>query len=266
MAKDRMPAVFIGHGSPRITLQHNSRTEAWKAFAESIPRPRAVLVISGHWYIHATAVTAMAQPRTIHDFFGHSPELFAFQYPAPGDPELANHVVDVVSPFWCGLDIDSWGLDHGTWSVMAHCYPEADVPVVQLALNAALPFEYHYELGARLAPLRDEGVLIIGSGTIMHNGRAFDERARATGIYERALEFDAAVADVMTTAPEKAPSLGEHPSYPLAAPTHDHFLPLLYLAGLAVEAGEPAQVLPDGRTEDDRPLTTCYSVGMPAAA
>lgn len=261
----RMPAVFIGHGSPYITLADNARTQAWRAFADRVPRPKAVLVISGHWYINATAVTAMAQPRTIHDFFGHSDELFAFQYPAPGDPELARHVADVVSPVWCGLDIDSWGLDHGSWSVMHHFYPDADIPVLQLAINAYLPMEYHLDFGARLAPLRDEGVLIVGSGTIQHNGRSMNAEARANGTFERAVEFDHAVTDVMTTAPSKAASLGDHPDYKLSAPTDDHFLPLLYVAGLAVEAGENAAVLPDGRGPDDDPLVTCYSVGLPAA-
>lgn len=266
MVNDVMPAVFIGHGSPRITLQHNSRTEAWRHFADSIPRPRAVLVISAHWYINATAVTAMPAPRTIHDFFGHNSELFAFQYPAPGDPELAAHVAEVLSPTWVGQDIDSWGLDHGTWSVLAHFYPEAGIPVVQLSVHGAAPSQYHMALGAGLAPLRQEGVLIVASGTIMHNGRAFDDRARASGLYQRALQFDADVAEVMTTAPESVPTLRDHPDYQLGAPTDDHFLPLLYLAGLAVAADEKPAVLPDGVEEGEIPLTRSYSIGMPAGA
>jgi 4,5-DOPA dioxygenase extradiol len=261
-----MPAAFIGHGSPRITLQHNSRTEAWRAFADSLPRPKAILVVSAHWYINATAVTAMARPRTIHDFFGASPELFGFQYPVDGDPVLAARTAEILAPAWVGLDMDSWGLDHGTWSVLHHFYPEHDIPVVQLSVHAAAPFDYHMAVGARLAPLREEGVLIIGSGTIIHNGRVLNQAARASGLYEQALRFDADVAEVMTSAPEKAAGLGAHPGYKLGAPTDDHFLPLLYLAGLAVAAGEKPAVLPDGANEGDDPLVRCYSLGMPAAA
>jgi 4,5-DOPA dioxygenase extradiol len=264
VANDTMPAAFIGHGSPRITLQHNGRTEAWRAFADSIPRPKAVVVISAHWYINATAVTAMARPRTIHDFFGAAPELFAFQYPAAGDPALAERIRELLAPTWVGLDLDSWGLDHGSWSVLSHFYPEADVPVVQLSVHGAMPFEYHLAVGAQLAPLRQEGILLIGSGTIIHNGRALDRAARESGDYERALEFDADVAEVMTTAPETAPRLRDHPGYKLGAPTDDHFLPLLYLAGLAVAADEKPSVLPDGTADGDDPLVRCYALGMPA--
>jgi 4,5-DOPA dioxygenase extradiol len=257
-----MPAAFIGHGSPRITLQHNSRTEAWRAFADSFPRPRAILVISAHWFINATAVTAMVRPRTIHDFFGAAPELFAFQYPVEGDPALAARTAELLSPAWVGLDMDSWGLDHGSWSVLHHFYPEADIPVVQLSVHAAAPFEYHMALGARLAPLRAEGVLILASGTIIHNGRVLDAPARASGLYDQALRFDADVAEMMTTAPQDAASLAKHPGYKLGAPTDDHFLPLLYLAGLAVAAQQRPAVLPDGR-EDGDPLVRSYSLGLP---
>ena len=240
-----MPAAFLGHGTPMNALDQNRYTEAWQAFGATVPRPRAILAVSAHWYINATAVTAMARPRTIHDFYGFPDELFAVEYPAPGDPELAAEVADVVSPTWVGLDSDSWGLDHGTWSVLVHAFPEGDIPVVQLAINAVKPFDYHLELGARLAPLRERGVLVVGSGNVVHNLGRIDW-TRPDAAYPWAEEFDEAAREIMRSSPGDLPRLQEHPAFADAVPTPDHFIPLLYVAGLAAAAGRPAETLVDG--------------------
>src|SRR3954447_22626975 len=258
-AMSTMPAAFVGHGSPMNARQANRYTEAWAAFGRAVPRPRAILAVSAHWFTNATAVTAMPKPKTIHDFFGFPEELFAVQYPAPGDPQLAKEIAELVAPTWVGMDVDSWGLDHGTWSVLTHMFPDADIPVVQLSLNAELPFEYHLGLGAQLAPLRERGVLIVASGNVVHNLRQVDWQQPDGGV-DWAHRFDDEARSLMTGAPHDIVALRQHRDFADAVPTADHFLPLVYIAGLAAAADSTADVLVDGYAYGSLSMTA-YTVG-----
>jgi 4,5-DOPA dioxygenase extradiol len=202
----------------------------------------------------------MARPRTIHDFYGFPRELFAVEYPAPGLPGLADEIAEIAAPTWIGPDYDMWGLDHGTWSILVHSFPRADIPVVQLAINGHQPPSYHFELGARLAPLRSRGVLIIGSGNIVHNLGLADFRAGETGT-DWNHRFDGAVRDVVTSEPDELLRLSAHADYPVAVPTPDHYYPLLYLAGLASVAGQPMELMLEGFAAGSLSMTS-YTLGL----
>ncbi len=255
-----MPAAFFGHGNPMNALEVNRYSSAWRAFGQAVPRPRVILVVSAHWYINATAVTAMPRPRTIHDFYGFPRELFDVQYPAPGLPELAAEIQDAVKPTWIGADVDSWGIDHGTWSVLVHAFPDASIPVVQLSVNADQDFDYHLELGAKLAPLRERGVLVVASGNVVHNLRAVNWALADDG-YDWARRFDQDAKAQMLSEPTAAARLDAHRDYRTAVPTPDHFIPLLYLAGLAGVASSGVDVLVDGYAYGSLSMTA-YTLGL----
>ena len=258
---DMMPAAFLGHGNPMNALESNRYTATWAAFGRAVPRPRAILVVSAHWYTGATAITSMTRPRTIHDFYGFPQELFDVEYPAPGDPEIADLVADVVKPTWVGHDVDSWGIDHGTWSVLVHAFPDASIPVLQLSLNAFKEPERHYELGRTLAALRSKGVLIISSGNVVHNLRTLDMSRPDTG-FDWAQRFDDSARELLIDDPSRILTLDGHTDYDKAVPTPDHYLPLLYLAGLADTT--PLDVLVEGYAAGSLSMT-CYSLGLDPA-
>ena len=230
MAATRMPAVFFGHGNPMNALQRNAWTEAWEAVGAAMPRPQAILSVSAHWYLAGTAVTAQTEPRTIHDFGGFPPELYEVQYAAPGAPALAARVADLLAPQHVALDT-RWGLDHGTWSVLVHAFPKADIPVVQLSIDETKAASWHFETAKKLVPLRDEGVLVMGSGNLVHNLHAYSWGRHPVEPYDWALRFEAlarrALAAGDFTPLARYESLGRDAM--LSAPTPDHYLPLLYV-------------------------------------
>lgn len=230
-----MPAIFFGHGNPMNAITSNGYTEAWRRIGETLPRPKAVLCVSAHWYLPGTFVTAVTKPRTIHDFGGFPRELFAVQYPAHGDLGLCERVQSLTG---ANFD-DEWGLDHGTWSVLAHVFPKADVPVVQLSIDETQPASFHYDLGRQLASLRDEGVLVMGSGNLVHNLHAYGWGRHVPEPYDWAVRFEAS-ARAWMLAGEHGPLVGYEElgrDATLSAPTPDHYLPLLYVLG-AQQEGE----------------------------
>jgi 4,5-DOPA dioxygenase extradiol len=236
----KAPALFIGHGSPMNAIEDTPSSRGWREIAARFAKPRAIVCVSAHWLTEGVRVTANAAPRTIHDFGGFPPELFAVQYPAPGDPALAREIAARLSAFGAETD-ESWGLDHGTWSVLVHMYPDADVPVLQVSLDARRPPEQHYAIGQALAPLRDENVAIIGSGDIVHNLRAFFGRGGSdTSTADRAFD-DEIVAAIESGDHQAVLNYRAHPHAAQAAPDWDHFFPLFYALGARGE-GESAHV------------------------
>jgi 4,5-DOPA dioxygenase extradiol len=225
----RMPAIFFGHGNPMHAIQSNAFTEAWSQLGRALPRPKAILSVSAHWYLPGTRVTAMERPRTIHDFGGFPRALFEVEYPAPGSAELAERVIALA-----GAEPDlEWGLDHGTWSVLVHLFPRADVPIVQLSIDETQPAPFHYDLGRKLAPLRDEGVLLIGSGNLVHNLHTYAWGRHAVEPFDWAVRFEKSARDWML-AGDHDPLIGYTTlgrDAQLSAPTPDHYLPLLYVLG-----------------------------------
>lgn len=229
---EALPAIFFGHGNPMNALTDNTYTAGWQRIGKQIPKPKAILSISAHWYVPGSGVTISTAPRTIHDFGGFPRELYTVQYPAPGDPGLARRVQSLLAPVPVNLD-DSWGLDHGTWSVLCHVYPSAKIPVVQLSIDETQPASFHLELGRKLAPLREEGVLIVGSGNLVHNLHTYAWGEHMPDPYDWAIRFEIEAKDMMV-AGEYGPlihyeKLGRDAM--LSIPTPDHYLPLLYVLG-----------------------------------
>ena len=234
MSSAPMPAIFFGHGNPMNAIETNAYARKWNAMGRALPRPKAILAISAHWYVEQTAVTAAEHPRTIHDFGGFPRELYEVRYPAPGDPKLAARVQTLLAPL-AGVASDGhWGLDHGTWSVLCHVYPDADVPVVQLSIDETKPPHFHYDLAKRLAPLRDEDVLIVGSGNVVHNLHAFAWGRHPAEPFDWATRFESQVRELILSG--NVDPLVDYESLGgdalLAVPTPDHYLPLLYVLGV----------------------------------
>jgi len=242
----RMPIIFFGHGNPMNAISKNNYTRAWSDFGKRVPKPKAILSISAHWYVPGVFLTSMPAPQTIHDFGGFPEELYKIKYPAPGDPKLARRVQRLLTSIPAGLDT-AWGLDHGTWSVLYHVFPKADIPVVQLSIDECKPASFHYEIGRKLIPLRDEGVLVIGSGNLVHNLHAYSWGGRQSKPYGWAVRFEESARKLILAGDPRPlidyKSLGQDAL--LSIPTPDHYLPLLYVLG-GSEKGEPVEFLAEG--------------------
>jgi 4,5-DOPA dioxygenase extradiol len=243
---DLIPAIFFGHGNPMNALLKNVYTDSWTSIGNSIARPKAILAVSAHWYLPAMAVTASIAPRTIHDFGGFPQELYEIKYPAPGSPELARRVQELLAPVSVSLD-ESWGFDHGTWSVLCHVFPEADIPVVQLSIDDRQPPQFHHEIGKRLSPLRDEGILIIGSGNIVHNLHTYAWGKHGVEPFDWAVRFEKQARELLLTGDHSRLAAYEKLGRDalLSIPTPEHYLPLLYVNAVRRE-GEPVSFPVEG--------------------
>ena len=243
-APHKMPVVFIGHGTPMNAIETNKYSLSWQQLGLSLPKPKAILAISAHWYTQGIGVTAMQHPKTIHDFGGFPQALFDFEYPAEGDTELAKQIADLLSSEQVILD-QGWGIDHGTWSVLAHVYPKADIPVVQLSIDSRLSGQEHVKLVQKLSELRKQGVLILGSGNVVHNLYKMNWQSDAPN-YDWAVQFDESVKEHLFA--RNIDALADYmylPGAHLSVPTAEHYLPFLYIAAL-MEQDDPIHILVDG--------------------
>jgi 4,5-DOPA dioxygenase extradiol len=226
-----MPIIFIGHGSPMNIVEDNSYTRMLSALGKSLPQPKAILVISAHWLTEGTQVLSVAKPKTIYDFHGFPDELYKVSYPAPGAPELANRIKEIIPNV---KETQDWGLDHGAWAILHHLYPDADIPVTQMSIDRKLSLQGHFELGEKLKALRNEGVLIIGSGNIVHNLRAISWDTEAPA-HEWATDFDGLVKEAIGNSDFEFLMSFRHPKalelFRMAHPTADHYIPLMYVLG-----------------------------------
>lgn len=248
MSASRMSALFLGHGSPMNVLEDNVYTRVWRQLGETLPRPKAIVAISAHWYTRGTGVTAMAAPKTIHDFGGFPQVLYDTRYPAPGSPALAQRLVELLSPVPVVLDNEAWGFDHGSWGVLIRIYPQADIPMVQLSIDRNQPAAWHLEMGRKLAALREEGIMLVASGNVVHNLRA--ARWHGENIpYPWATSFNDFVKENLTWQGEATahPLVNylDHEGGALANPTPEHYLPLLYALG-TWDGKEPVTIPVDG--------------------
>jgi 4,5-DOPA dioxygenase extradiol len=241
----RMPTLFVGHGSPLAAFENNQFTALWSRLGQALPRPRAIVCISAHWFTRGTGITGSDAPPTIHDFYGFPDALYEYHYRAKGDPVLAARVIEMLKPVEAVADTQ-WGYDHGSWTVLKHMYPQADIPLVQLSIDGAQPAQWHYELGQRLTPLRDEGVLIMGSGNVVHNLRYLRRDAGMNDAHPLGMKFNAEVRAALERRDDAA--VIDYARYGDAArfavPTPDHYLPLLYVLG-ASDAQETAHIMLD---------------------
>lgn len=247
MSQQTMPALFLGHGSPMNVLEENIYTQTWRKLGDTLPRPTAIIAVSAHWCTRGTAVTALEKPRTIHDFGGFPQALFDTHYPAPGSPALAQQVADALAPFAVELD-QEWGFDHGSWGVLIKMYPEADIPLVQLSVDVSKPAACHFAMGRKLAALREQGIMIVASGNVVHNlsRMRWQDEAEA---WPWAGSFNQYVRDNLGWEGEAAQhplvNVMQHEGAALSNPTPEHYLPLLYVLG-ARAPGEAVSIPVDG--------------------